>query len=110
MAALVIYLVVLSASIGFFLWNVGLYLLSRQPARQAVNEIAVMRPEAEPALFALYCQYLLAPELAMQEAREALAALHAVHAVGQASSKRDAPADFYAILTLLQEKSPAPLL
>jgi hypothetical protein len=89
----------LIGSIGFFLFSVYTYFTRRRRHARAVD--LELGPESEPAIFALYCQYLLAPQTAVREAQKALqTARH--HAVSGTLSS-----DFFVLLEQLQSSLPA---
>jgi hypothetical protein len=96
MAVAVIYFSALAVSIAFFLWCAGSFLVGTVKERRSLKQAQqVLTVDSEPGLFALYCQYLVAPQLAMQEARQVLR-----DSVPAALLEE---ADFFQLLELLQE-------
>jgi hypothetical protein len=102
MAVAVIYFSALAVSIAFFLWCAGSFLVATFRDRRSLKQAhQVLNADSEPALFALYCQYLVAPQLALREARQMLASTVVASVLDDA--------DFLRLLELLQEQAvPAP--
>ncbi len=67
-----LYGIALVGSIAFFVWSLGMYWVRRRRLNRALK--MEVGPDSEPLVFALYCQYLLAPQIAVREAQQALAA------------------------------------
>ena len=96
-----VYLTALSVSTCFFLWAIYSFVRNRRtPKRQPTTEVG---PDSEPLVVALYCQYLVAPEKALEEARRAVLA-GARHRPALPKATMD---DFFLLLDLLQSRSPA---
>ena len=99
MAVALIYFTALAVSIAFFLWCAGSFIVSTRKGQQAKESPPLaLDVESEPAVFALYCQYLVAPATALREAQLALG--------GVVPAGVD-PEDFFALLNLLQRRSPS---
>ena len=100
-----LYVIALSLSVCFFLWSFYSYTRSKRKSHRRQPEIE-LDPDSEPLLVSLYCQYLVAPQKALIEARQAL--------LQAAAGRREAleiesMADFFEVLDLLQARSTAPL-
>lgn len=93
-----LYLCALIGSVTFFLWSAGTYFSRKRRLHRALN--LELGPDSEPAIFALYCQYLVAPQTAVREAQNALSA--ARHRTGAAPSS-----DFFVLLEQLHSSLPA---
>ena len=106
MAMLVaLYPIALLLSIGFFLWAVYSFLTRRRIPDKRNPGMAV-GPDNEPAIVALYCQYLIAPQKALWEAQQALlASASGRHTAGKVEKLND----FFEVLALLETRSTAPL-
>jgi hypothetical protein len=94
-----LYLAALVGSIGFFLWSVYTYFARRRRHQRVVN--LELGPECDPRVFALYCQYLVAPQTAVREAQKAIEA--ARHRTSIAALN----GDFFVLLEQLQSSLPA---
>ena len=65
-----LYVTAFCVSTSFFLWAACAFFCNRQTAkpRPAVE----VGPDSEPLIVALYCQYLVAPQKALEEAQRAV--------------------------------------
>ena len=73
MAVTLVYFTALAVSVAFFLWCAGTYIVSSRGGRQAPAPPPALAVElSDAAIFALYCQYLVAPLTATREAQRAL--------------------------------------
>lgn len=68
-----LYVAVLAVSVGFFLWAAVWFFQARRRTRASLRDV-IVGPESNPRVVALYAQFLLAPELALKEARALCAA------------------------------------
>ena len=91
-----VYGIALIGSIVFFVWSLAMYWTRRRRLHRAMS--MQVGPDSEPLVFALYCQYLLAPQIAVREAQQALVSL------GRRGTQS---ADFFVLLEQLQHNSPA---
>lgn len=98
-----VYIAILAASLGFFAWVV--YALYRNRRNNSLRHDVHrwVGPESEPTLVALYCQYLLAPEAALKEARVLRS-----HVSSRSPSRGES--DFLTILDELQAARPTTTL
>jgi hypothetical protein len=94
-----LYLAALAVSTGFFLWAAYSFVRSRRKARR--QPAVDFGPDSDPSLVALYCQYLVAPQKALQEAQQAIALVSGRHGAPGSG------ADFFDLLDTLQAKLPA---
>jgi hypothetical protein len=93
-----LYAIALVLSIGFFAWSIHFFAMGRRATERKRPSVDV-GPDSEPALVALYCQYLVAPQKALVEARQALQNA----ATGRPYAGRiDSMGDFFEILDLLE--------
>ncbi|MGE0059348.1 MAG: hypothetical protein AB7T32_15320 [Dehalococcoidia bacterium] len=94
-----LYVCALAGSVAFFIWSAGTYFSRKRRLHRVLN--LELGPESEPAVFALYCQYLVAPQTAVREAQNALTLVR--HRAAAAPSS----GDFFVLLEQLQSSLPA---
>ncbi len=92
-----LYLCALVGSVAFFLWSAAICYSRKRRLHRAVT--LELGPDSEPAVFALYCQYLVAPQTAVREAQTALARARQRTSVSSS--------DFFVLLEELQSLLPA---
>ena len=94
-----LYLAAFTVSTCFFLWAIYAFIHSQRKVKpQPTVEVG---PDSEPLIVALYCQYLVAPQKALEEARLAVLVTAGRHHPAPESN------DFFELVDILQTRSPA---